>query len=490
MSDATVGQDSWTDWPVWDLRVLEPADGRVVGLAVAAGVAFDTGVRSGIASVGGTLAVLVGGGALLVSGRLRTGASRACVAAASVIGLFLALRASEWLLALNLLGASGLLVLAGIVAREGRTFDLPARLLASRVVVTFGHGVGAAAFLLVPVRLLFGSRAVSASTAAVLRGIALAVPLLVLFGALLASADAVFASAFRFSFPMPNDAVGHLILVVVGTLAFGGVLRTASASTGGEVPVVRRRLGPVEWTIVLGGLVTLFSAFAIAQVVTLSGGARHVLETEGLTYAEYARTGYVQLLAVAGLAGLAVAGLSVIVLMPTVRSRRRFTVLAELTVALTGVILAVALRRLGLYEEAYGWTMLRLVAKAGAIWLGVVLVLAAVRLAGFHRHREWLLPAALAAGFVIVLVLNAINPEAIVARHNLGLPREIDPTYLTARLSDDAVPTIVESLTSLGLADRERLHSLVCASRTDASPGWLGWNRSTTAADEARQRVC
>ena len=490
MSDATVRRDSWTHWPVWDLRVLEPADGRVLGLAVAAGIAFDLGLRSGVTSIGGTLAVLVAGATLLGSGRLRTGASQACVAAASALGFFFALRTSEWLLALNLVGAAALLVLAGILAREGRTFDLPARLLASRLIVTLGHGAGAAAFLLVPARPLLGSRAVSASMAAVVRGVALAVPLLLLLGALLASADAVFASAFRLSLPMPDDAAGHLVLVVVGALAVGGVLRTASSSPGGEVPVVNRRLGPVEWTIVLGGLVTLFLAFAVAQVVTLAGGARHVLETEGLTYAEYARTGYVQLLAVAVLTGLAVAGLSVVAAMPSVRSRRRFTVLAELTVALTGVVLVVAVRRLGLYEDAYGWTMLRLVAKAGAVWLGAILMLAAVRLAGFQRHREWLLPAALAVGFLIVVVLNAINPEAVVARHNLGMPREIDPAYLAAQLSDDAVPTIVESLPSLDVADRDRMRLLVCASRPDAPSGFLRWNRSTAAAKAALQRVC
>lgn len=160
--------------------------------------------------------------------------------------------------------------------------------------------------------------------------------------------------------------------------------------------------------------------------------------------------------------------------------------------ALTGGILVVAIRRLGLYEDAYGWTMLRLVAKAGAVWLGLVLMLAAVRLAGFRRHRQWLLPAALTAGFVIVLVLNAINPEAIVARHNLGLPREIDPTYLAARLSDDAVPTIVKSLPALEVADRARLRSLVCATDagSDAPTGLLTWNRSAKAAEAALQRVC
>ena len=67
MSDTAVdGTTAWTDWPVWDLRVLEPADPRVVGLAVAAGIAFDVGARSGVVSVGGSIAVLVACAALLI----------------------------------------------------------------------------------------------------------------------------------------------------------------------------------------------------------------------------------------------------------------------------------------------------------------------------------------------------------------------------------------------------------------------------------------
>jgi hypothetical protein len=45
--------------------------------------------------------------------------------------------------------------------------------------------------------------------------------------------------------------------------------------------------------------VALFGAFAAAQLVVLAGGGRHVIETAGLTYAQYARSGFFQLLAVA-----------------------------------------------------------------------------------------------------------------------------------------------------------------------------------------------
>ncbi len=45
-------------------------------------------------------------------------------------------------------------------------------------------------------------------------------------------------------------------------------------------------------------MVLLFGGFVAVQATVLFGGARHVLETAGLTSAEYARQGFWQLLAV------------------------------------------------------------------------------------------------------------------------------------------------------------------------------------------------
>lgn len=481
MTDLTA-RPAWSDWPRWDLRVLHAADARAVVLATAAGVAFDAGVRSGVATVGGALAVSVAGTALLASGRLTTAASRACVGAAMVLGVFLALRTTPWLVPLDILGIAGLLALSGALARDGRVSDLPARLLAARAVVVVGHGLAAAGFLATPIAgWLARRRAVRAGAA--VRGIAITAPIVLLLGALLASADAVFASVLDLRIPLPANPLAHLALTAVGALAIGGILRTASAAPAEPLPPASTRLGSVEWTILLGSVVALFAAFTVAQVVTVVGGARHVLETEGLTYAEYARTGYVQLLAVAAITGLVLAVLRAVA--DRASGSRRFTVLAELTVLLTGVVLAVALRRLGLYEDAYGWTMLRLMAKAGAVWLGVVLLLLGVRLAGVASAREWFLPATLATGLAVVLTLNVLNPEAAVARHNLHhAQHELDPSYL-AGLSDDAVPTIVDALPSLP----EHVRAAVCAAGSESrSP--LGWNGATRAADAARERAC
>ena len=482
MSDLLAPRSAWSDWPRWDLHVLHAADGRAVLLAAAGGVAFDTGVRSGVATVGGALAVCVTGLALLASGRLTTATSRVSVGTAMLLGLFLALRTSAWLLPFDILGVVGLFALSGAMARDGRISDLPARLLAARAVVAVGHGLGAAGFLVAPIVGWVAQRPLVRAGAAA-RGIAITVPIVLVLGALLASADVVFASALELRLPLPSDPVAHVALITVGALGVGGVLRAASAAPARPLPPAPSRLGSLEWTILLGSVVALFTAFAITQVVTIAGGAQHVLETEDLTYAEYARTGYVQLLAVAAITGLVLAALRAVADRRT-RSHR-FTALAELTVALTGVVLAVALRRLGLYEDAYGWTMLRLMAKAGAVWLGVVFVLLGVRLAGVAPTREWFLPAALATGLAVLVTLNVLNPEAAVARHNLHhAQHELDPAYL-ANLSDDAVPTIVDALPMLP----EHVRAAVCAVEP-ASRAPLGWNRATRAADDARERAC
>ena len=61
--------------------------------------------------------------------------------------------------------------------------------------------------------------------------------------------------------------------------------------------------------------------------------------------------------------------------------RWRFLVLATTAVALTLVIVAVALSRLSLYERAFGLTMLRLYSQVFALWIGTVFVMLAVDLA-------------------------------------------------------------------------------------------------------------
>jgi hypothetical protein len=463
--------------------VVEAATVRDLGLVVVAGVGFDLGVRSGIATIGGTIGAVLAAAALLASGRVRSTAGRVLAGAAGIFGAFLCLRTSPWLVSLDLLVIAGALVGAALLGRDAPLGDVGPGALAGRCWAAIRPMATGIAYVTRPLRPTDGVTAERrAGLAAVGRGAILAVPVLVVLGLLLASADALFARVIRLDAlvgAIPEDVWAQVVLVVIGAVGTAGLLHVASTSPGDPVPGPARRLGTTEWTVVLGGVVGLFLVFAGAQVVALSDGGHRVLATEGLTYAEYARTGYFQLLAVAGLTAALLLGLGTLADRTT--AGRRFVVLAEVAVALTLVILLVAVRRLGLYEDAYGWTMLRLMVKASAVWLAVAFVLLGLRLAGIRPDRAWLLPAVTIAGLLVLLGLNVVNPEAMVARHNLARGdrgRELDSWYLGG-LSDDAVPV---------LAGSPAVHDLVCTGEEARSA--LSWNRAASRAAAARARVC
>ena len=92
----------------------------------------------------------------------------------------------------------------------------------------------------------------------------------------------------------------------------------------------------------------------------------------------------------------------------------------------------------------------------------------------------------------VLLVLNVINPEAVVARHNLTRPHSatpIDETYL-ADLSDDALPTIAQLLPRLDTSTRLRIIDAVGCTDQRQAGGWAAANLGTARADDARAKLC
>ena len=61
--------------------------------------------------------------------------------------------------------------------------------------------------------------------------------------------------------------------------------------------------------MVLSGLALLYGLFAVAQLVASTGGDDRVQDTTGLTYAEYARNGFFQLLWAAAITIVVLLGL-------------------------------------------------------------------------------------------------------------------------------------------------------------------------------------
>jgi uncharacterized protein DUF4153 len=478
-----------------DLDTIRPADAFVVAAALLAALGMDLAVRSGVAGLSGALLVAIVAATMLKSGRVTNPQAQALVAAAPLFGLWLLVRTSPWLIPLDIVAAGCLLALGASLATGGSVLDLTVPQVIRRGLHAAIHGALGLPFVAAPLQRM-RSRVDPRATrrgGAVIRGLALAAPLLVILGLLLASADAVFAGFFRLDVNLdPVSLAAHAAALLIGGWGMAGLLRVASARPLAPIPAVPWRLGGVETMIVLGSLCALFGAFAGAQVVALSAGGRHVIETAGLTYAEYGRTGFFQLLAAAAITLVSLMALRAVAAVERPAAGRWFRGLSLAAIALTEVIVIVAVRRLDLYERVFGLTMLRLYSKTFAVWIGVVFALLSLSVAGVAARRRWFLSAAAATGLALLLALDMVNPEAVVVRHNVAHAERsgrFDPAYL-AELSDDAVPTLVGALPRLDQAARADVVSRLCPPQPDPWKGWAAYNDARREARRSLISLC
>ncbi len=229
---------------------------------------------------------------------------------------------------------------------------------------------------------------------AVARGVFVSLPLVLVFGGLLFSADASFERLVRgaFDFDMPSVGVASAVFMVALVLVAGILRRTLVASPlakanpyiGPPLVLAERyhspyhepglpKLGALEVCIVLGTLSAMFLTFVVLQLPYLFGGSHHIATTANLSVANYARRGFFELVAVVALAIPTLITLFAMVREVNTVTRRIMAGLACVLVALLGVVLASAAQRMGLYIDLYGLSRLRVYVAAAMVWMALVL---------------------------------------------------------------------------------------------------------------------
>jgi hypothetical protein len=334
-----------------------------------------------------------------------------------------------------------------------------------------------------------------------------------MFAVLFASADPIFRRGLDDVLGLQID-LGTLpgrVLFVLAAAWFAAALLTVAASgipameRGGSLgaaasspPIDRLRgLGAIEALVILLTIDLVVAAFVSLQLAYLFGGV-DTLAAIGMTYSDYARRGFFELVAAACLA------CAVVVALETTVERRSRPYLAALLalVGLSAVVLVSAAMRLGLYQDAYGWTELRLYVLVTIVALGTVLLVTAGLVLG--DRTRWLGHGLAVIGVVALIGLNLIAPSAFVAERNLA--RVIDPSlvppdgqadldraYLSV-LPDDAIPTLVAALPHLPEVDRGAitwfLDQRAMELATDSAyAGPAAWNLGRERAREALETL-
>ncbi|RYB96730.1 DUF4173 domain-containing protein [Nocardioides glacieisoli] len=270
------------------------------------------------------------------------------------------------------------------------------------------------------------------------------------FGTIFATANPVFGSWVDQLVPSLtfNEIVGRAFLACfVFAVTLGAAylaLNPAQVEMYGDrrpTPLANR----FEWLVPVLVVDGVFLAFMAAQARALVGGEDYIRQTTGLTYAEFVHQGFGQLTLATALTVLVVwvasrrAG-------ETPDDRRWLLGSLGLLCVLTLLVVASALRGMSVYQDAYGFTTLRLFVDVFEGWLGFVVL--AIMVAGVAGWGRWLPRIALASGALALVGLAAINPDAWVAGRNLDrydATGKLDVPYLMS-LSPDAAPVIADRL--------------------------------------------
>jgi hypothetical protein len=252
------------------------------------------------------------------------------------------------------------------------------------------------------------------------------------------------------------------------------------------------RLGTIEAATILIAVDVLFAVFVVLQVAYLFGGL-DTLAATGLPYAQYARSGFFELVWVALLAG------GLLATVHAIAARRTVALVgAGLALAgLTAVVLASALLRLRIYQDAYGWTELRFYVLATIVWLAIGIGITIALLA--RNRMRWLLHGLAIAAVVVLVGINVVGPSRLIAEQNVA--RVLDPSLVPAdgksgldvvyalRLGDDAVPALITALPALDPSDRGALLRRLLLRRdalaVDGTTGWPSWNLGRELARQA-----
>ncbi|GAA5415642.1 hypothetical protein Pryu01_00673 [Paraliobacillus ryukyuensis] len=269
-------------------------------------------------------------------------------------------------------------------------------------------------------------------------GLLLGVPLLGVILSLLVSADANFESIVM---EVPSFIIGLNVLeglfrtvaVILLTILFFSAFKTLRKRYVLPLGKTMQTKQQASWDGVIAGtiIVLLNSIYVLFVVIQFKYFFGQAIQAD-FTYAEYARRGFFELVVVT-----VINWSMLLICLKFVPIKKQFSgyfmkSMYSLLIMASGVMLISAYIRLSMYENAYGFTMDRILAHAFMLFLIVIFAYTLIRvwLDGISVVHFYFI-----AGLIFYAALNAINPEQIIVENNLERYQQtekIDIHYLNA----------------------------------------------------------
>lgn len=299
-----------------------------------------------------------------------------------------------------------------------------------------------------------GQTARSLPLGGIVRGLLIALPIVILFTSMFASADLVFDQKLtefldKFEADDVSEYISRTISILMCAYLVAGIfLHAASESTDEKIledrsPFIKPFLGFTESSMIFGSVSVLFLIFVIIQFQYFFGGQSNI-GVEGYTYSQYARRGFNELINIAFISLVMIIGLSKFTRRETETQKRVYSGLNILLVGLVMIILVSAYQRIGLSIDWHGYSRLRLYPRIFLFWLGILFV--SIATLELFRLEKYFTFAFLLGSFAFGTSLVFVNVDKAIVNYNV--PRVLEGKTLNtihlSSLSTDAIPALVD----------------------------------------------
>ena len=315
-------------------------------------------------------------------------------------------------------------------------------------------------------------------------GVLISIPILALIIWLLSSADIVFKGLFV-NIPV-SKIVKHFFLILVITVYaicfFWALLKVFDEKERPKYRKInwKRFLDPVILMTILSLLNIVFCVFSVIQFKYLFGGESYI-QPSTFTYAEYARRGFFELVAVAVINFLIIFIAVLFLKKENKKSNIAIKILLSLLVGFTFVMLASAFYRMLVYEQAYSFTYLRIFVQAFMVLLFFLFI---INIVFIWYERLPIIKAYFITTLVVYITLNFANVDVIIARNNIYRYNEtgqLDMEYLKG-LSFDAIPEMEKLLEDKEVGDDVLAHFKQKKMELQEQDSWQSLNYSRERA--------
>ncbi|MBU0976570.1 MAG: DUF4173 domain-containing protein [Patescibacteria group bacterium] len=287
-------------------------------------------------------------------------------------------------------------------------------------------------------------------------GLAVALPILIVFTALLMSADLAFREIVLniFSIEFLKDLFNMSIMFIVSSWFMLGVLYYNLYKK--KFPVVEKKIEKaektsrffIEGTTILLLVEFLFLIFNIIQITYMFGGS-DLISGGDYTYSEYARKGFFELILVSVIALVLIGFI--------MKIKRTDTIVKSLVMKVMGIIGLVLLLpmtissfyRLYLYESEFGFTRLRMYSHVFIVFLMIVFLWFGLKIVSKLKETTFLYGIQIIS-LVALIITGFARFDSAIAYFNIkryendtSADKELDVSYLYG-LSFDTTPKLVD----------------------------------------------